>query len=65
MLKAQEEAVKELHEARIEYLQYRAAYHIKKKAECDNWLDKINHIRMFAMYNAMLVKEKYGEDWKL
>jgi hypothetical protein len=65
MLKAYEEEILERHEVRVEYLEFRAAYHLKRVSEEKDMLLKINHMRMFAMYNALLIKEKYGEEWEL
>jgi len=45
-------------EVRLEYLRYRAKYHLEEERDATNQLDKVNHWRMFSMYNYLLIQEK-------
>lgn len=54
--------LKEIKEVRIEYLKFRAKYHLEKERDATDYLSKCNHFRMFSMYNMLLIKEKYGNN---
>lgn len=58
-------AFEEHKQVRIEYLEFRASFHLKLVTESDTYIEKIEHWRMFIFYNTLLIKEKYNEDWLL
>lgn len=57
------ERLEELKQVRIEYLRYRAKYHLEAERDAKDYLSKVNHWRMFSMYNHLLMQEKYGKDY--
>lgn len=57
MLKSYDEA-KERHEVRLEYLQYRASYHLKMVTEEKDHVKKCYHWRTFEILNKMYQEEK-------